>query len=1799
MATINEKTILRCPERLANEVEAPQNISFTINTNESECFYESDGPMSPICNLQKSIQRIFCDEDDDVDCIVNSFENVFLQSSEDILEEKPSHFQCEISQNRLDHLPDEIYISIMSYLPRYVPDVSHCYYDNHGVTSTNMITITAINQVYLNLCSTHPMDKCLILRNRFFHLNYVTIEDFMFNNVLEFEREWFTRIFEVSITRIILEEEIQNFRFTRFRVQCEETSQMQVQCDIFKQYDYTRKPYHIRTRRCKNHFGDIVAIDHKCFKRQSVLKCNNYMQSKSKKQRSPKFDLYRDILRYKNYTNDDFYGNFSDVSSDMYGHFESPRALKVQAEEEESYTNQFFSKYFLPRLNVHLAGQLESLGSDYIPKLFDDIITFVQMATQNIEGWNRYQTIYQAIRVFLKCRYNESSAKIFFDRVAPYIKSLFDDLSPQADFFATSRGFLNSYKNINESPIVVKLYKCCMFLLSMSIFDKFGITFDKFGFTKLEEVAMKKKLYKKTDFIYVICDTLLFVLERGYQVYLTGDISCLFHSGGTYKDVYDECRLLQRQQALLCNPEANGFTESDFRGRLDSVIEKLTNIDKHSFRLDKTDIKVVKLTLNDMLMIRDDLNTKAAARSNRKAPMGLLVFGDSGIGKTTITSILCTYFAKNQKLPCGDEFRYTVNPAAKFWNGFLTSQHTVILDDVANEDPTLGDPKSLNMIIQVMNNQAFCPDQASLELKGTTPFKGKLVVATTNVKTLNAYHYFSCPSAVQRRFPYIITPEVKPEYKDERGMLNSCKVPTDTAYPDLWYFKVEMVKPVPISRGKHYADIEVIREKMNMAELLTWFNEAIIKFNEDQNRVQECIKLMQETNLCLCCNLPDNLCPLRPQGLIEAAHSTFYLVFSFYLYLRLVSHIMYRIQSTTLYRRALLCYQFYTVMDKNVNLFQIKSNDLLRNLNDRDSWSRIGEKMQSALKQPKIFVPLVTMITLILTSYKTYKQLTPQGDVSKEVGTRPVEELSGRENVWYNNSFDLSPANFSRESSSSKGMEFTEFCTKIGENVCCSRIFSFKTQKYRGGRLLALGGHIYLANNHVIPDLSECGTLQIKFNSSLGVGANMTFNIGEADVHRIPEKDIAFLTLRSLPPKKRITKYFQRGSSNGIFNGFYAMRTKEGQFLLNPVKKIKLRPETVVKNTLYEIDSRNNLWGGLADNVTVDGDCGSPLIITSGFGYSIVGIHFLANEMYPGEVYATNIDGNFIEEIYSSLTHFNVSSGDFSNISSKSQTRAVGDLHKKSVFRYLSDGNAHVYGSFQDFRGKSKSSVTNTPMNPLLKDEKYKTKYCGPEMKSWVPWHIAAKDLVKPITTLDTSLLEKCAAGYINDVLSSIDESKIKDMLHPLDDFTAINGAQVAYIDKINRNTSAGNPWKMSKKFFMETIPPMHGMLDPVEVNDEIMDRVDDIILRYKNNEQAHPNFCAHLKDEPVSHAKAKIGKTRVFTGAPFDWTIVVRKYMLSFTRLVQNERLAFESAPGTIAQSIEWQEMYDYITKHGVENIVAGDYKAFDKKMSPKEILLAFDIIICFLKLSGNYTDEDIQIVRCIAEDTAFALVEFNGDLIQLFGSNPSGNPLTVILNGLVNCIRMRYVYAMLHPEGKFDDFKKNVSLMTYGDDNIMSVSVNTPWFNHTAIAKKFAELDIIYTMADKEAESVPFIHIDNASFLKRTWRKDDDLGCMVAPLDHDSIEKMLMVWNRSKSVTEEAQGISVISTALREYFFYGKETYNDKLIMLRKLVKDLKWDIWIEESTFPTFEELCENFKKSSKHCDSFDVYFPLSTY
>lgn len=369
------------------------------------------------------------------------------------------------------------------------------------------------------------------------------------------------------------------------------------------------------------------------------------------------------------------------------------------------------------------------------------------------------------------------------------------------------------------------------------------------------------------------------------------------------------------------------------------------------------------------------------------------------------------------------------------------------------------------------------------------------------------------------------------------------------------------------------------------------------------------------------------------------------------------------------------------------------------------------------------------------------------------------------------------------------------------------------------------------------------------------------------------------------------------------------------------------------------------------------------------------------------------------------------------------------------------------------------------------------------------PWLKAIEDLTHPVTLLNNDILEDCKKAFIADT-SHIPLDRV--MVYT--DVVAVNGAAgVHYCDKMNRKSSAGCPYKRSKKHYLEEMECALGedLVFPIH---EIRVRMGLIAETYWKGERWHPVFCGHLKDEPVSFAKALEGSTRLFTSSPMAWTILVRKYLLSVIVHMQNNRYDYECAPGIIAQSVEWERLRKYLVAKGKGRIVAGDYVKFDKRMSALIVLAAFDIVIDMCKRAG-YTEEDLKIVRGISIDTAFPNVDFNGDFIEFFGSNPSGHPLTVIINCLANSLYIRYCYAQLSLDlfGHYDlsKFKEHVNLMTYGDDNAMGVSEEIPWFNHTSIQKCLLNVDIGYTMADKNALSIPYIDISECTFLKRSDRK------------------------------------------------------------------------------------------------------------
>jgi hypothetical protein len=1394
-----------------------------------------------------------------------------------------------------------------------------------------------------------------------------------------------------------------------------------------------------------------------------------------------------------------------------------------------------------------------------------------------------------AITTFIKLRWNDAlCGKKFSKQIFNYLNTIFDiqddvdetEVQSADEILFNARFILDSCSSARNSAVFKKIYKAILYCMSMSIFDSIGMTFENCGYTKLQEAAMRKKFHSKLDFVTVLTDTLLFLLERGYQVYKTGDINTIFHCGGKYSEIFDTCERLKRQFLLLTNPEDHGFTESAFRADLNSVLEKLASIQRNSNLLDEYEKAGLRKYINEMKMMYDDLTTKTSARQTRKCPFSILIVGDSGIGKTTITEMLYQYFCKIHGLRSEPEYRYTRNAECDFWDGFSTEMHTIVLDDVAARKPNTTEDRSISEIIQIMNSAPFCPNQASLEQKGRTPLKAKFVIATTNVKTLNAYHAFTCPSAVQRRFPFVVTPTVKSEFLNSRGMLDSSKVDPNLSFPDLWTFKVEFVKPAPLASGRSLADFILIHDNLPLSDFLNWFREASRNFKIDQDKVFNSLHRMKEIELCRDCELPVDMCVHVQSGDTSVVLQTASAAVIMWYYL------IHKLRLDALYAKIFnFCVWvafFMKLLDTDPYEYIAMRTQRFR---EKEFWVQMGDKVKRKLNHPVAFTTAAGILTSGYFIYKFMKKVQVQTEDLNEVGRVPTADLKGRENVWYKNDITLTPFDISRESSSAKSMEFTSFTSKLEQNsIALILSLPHRVGYERPFKAFCVRGHIYMTNNHNIPLLERATSCRIIQSSGKdGVNQNMTITVCEEDVIRYPDMDIAFVVIKSLPPKKDFTRYFVKNSTNGVFDGSVVIRQADGSIKKLDVKN--MRKSTVKLNEAeVSLDVELSAWEGHVSSATELGDCGSIYAVKSERGYMIAGIHVAYSAFYK-KVICINVTSDFIDKALNEIDPLSVQSSSYEYLSSISAQRKVIDLHKKSVLRFIQNGRANIHGSLAGFRGKSKSRVTNTPMSSFLKDEGYNFKFTQPDMTSWAPWHIACKDMVQPVHDIDTSLLNKCVESYINEVTDSlIDPEHVSDMLHVLDTFTAINGAAgVSYIDKINRNTSAGNPWKKCKKFFMINTEPKHGMLDPVEVDIEIMDRVESMHKKYLNGECVHPNFCAHLKDEPVSFKKAKIGKTRVFTGAPFDWTILVRKFLLGFTRLLQNERLAFEAAPGTIAQSLEWHELYDHIVKFGDDRIIAGDYKAFDKSMSPVEILAAFDVIIHFCAMSGNYTQANIQVIRGIAEDTAFPLVDYNGDLIQFFGSNPSGHPLTVIINSIVNSLRMRYIFFKLNPEET--NFKKNVSLMTYGDDNIMSVSRNCMNFNHTVIAAEFLKMNIVYTMADKEAESVPFVHISEASFLKRTWRYDSELKCYLAPLDHESIEKMLMTWSRSKSITASEQGIDVIGTALREYFYYGRSVFEEKRKMLGELIWKLKWEDYVQYNTLSSYEDLMTEFQRISR--------------
>lgn len=1396
--------------------------------------------------------------------------------------------------------------------------------------------------------------------------------------------------------------------------------------------------------------------------------------------------------------------------------------------------------------------------------------------------------------------------------------------------FAQLRSVLNTYEKVKELPIYKKMHKFFMYLLCSGLLKGTNINFRSLQFDKFEEEAIKRTHKPGFDMVHAMLDTIVFVCEAGYEYFKTGSFDKFVHSGSSYEKWLSTSQRLKMQSKFLSNPEPHGINRFSFVSELKDAIEKGKAIVKFTGGLDKGEKLFLQKTLMELQLIEAEETTRRSAQQPRKDPFGILIHGSSHIAKSKLTEIMFKHYGKCFNLPIDDSYRYTRCPTDEYWSGFDSTQWCIVMDDIAFLAPTGEVDPTLKELLQVKNSVPYTPPQAALEDKGRTPVKAELLIATTNTKHLNLHAYFACPFAIARRLSFVVTPTVKKEFVKNGFMVDSKKIPptADGEYMDIWDFKVSV--PVPeseVAKDNQRTKYKEIESFDNIHSFLQWYIYVAEEHAESQFKADKAAKTMSEVRVCMGCKRIQQHCLcdsesehiyakcgvcqktignciceeqvdiddfddtyklklgiyakiVQGEDIIFGHVEQFLMLWRWYILGAILSCGSIRFFTTLI---ILLCIvsiffvirfsprllRFYYqwrlgYLWKYRLLFQFCGNDI-------DTWRLIFRLCGDKAARIKITrnylygLGLLLALPATLMSLRSLWRMYVKSDVSMSeqvhyanqgnLGSVPQPMVTEKKTFYYHDPYATTECEISGASKCAQG---DILINMISNNTA---VFHLKYPTIgKGAHTTAVNvhGNLWLVNKHAIK--AQIGILDVILDdTSKNVSRNITdISFSASDIREIPNSDAVLMQLRCIPPGKSLLQYFPLDALlEGVYKGKYVMRSRGGIISSLQVNCIKKGSCPVFGVPGYF---------GSAIRPTAVGDCGSVCVVEVGKSQVIFGSH--TSGAPTGGICMQHISQKMLNSIIEQFEP-QVSEGSIP-ISAPGYERSLTELHTKSSIRFLESGTAKVFGSFTGYRPRHKSKVEPTMFKDYVIEHGYKADF-GPPCMDWQPWHLAIKDMTTPVHCYLNEHIRTCEDAFFNDIIG-----KLGDQLNLLEVYSldvALNGADgVTYVDKLNCSTSAGNPFKKSKKNFLTQ---EDGKI--IQVDDIILNRVKQIEDCYDNNTRFHPQFCGHLKDEPVSLKKIAAGKTRVFTGGEFAWSIVVRKYLLSHIRLIQNNPFVFEAMPGVIAQSTEWRDLYNYIVAHGEDRIIAGDYGKFDKRMAAPFILSAFRILERLAKAAG-WPDSDLRYIRCIAQDTAFPCIDFNGDLIEIQG-NPSGHPLTVIINCLVNSLYMRYAFLLI--SGKpIQDFQNFVNLATYGDDNIMGVSLDCPNFNHTRIAMAMKCIGVDYTMAEKEAESIPYIHIKDSSFLKRAFRYDEDVGCIVAPLDESSFHKMMTARLPKDDMAPEAHAICVIETAQREYFFHGKSIFEAKQKFFHQLVEDCSLQSWVRDSTFPKYYDLVYDF-------------------
>jgi hypothetical protein len=376
-------------------------------------------------------------------------------------------------------------------------------------------------------------------------------------------------------------------------------------------------------------------------------------------------------------------------------------------------------------------------------------------------------------------------------------------------------------------------------------------------------------------------------------------------------------------------------------------------------------------------------------------------------------------------------------------------------------------------------------------------------------------------------------------------------------------------------------------------------------------------------------------------------------------------------------------------------------------------------------------------------------------------------------------------------------------------------------------------------------------------------------------------------------------------------------------------------------------------------------------------------------------------------------------------------------------------------------------------------------------------------------------------------------------ILSNLEAVTGIEGDDC--LPPVKRSSSAGYPWVATKTGM--------GKTKWLGCDDYFLSPDVELVMRLRENMaregKRYPTFWIDtLKDERRPLEKIEAVKTRVFSAGPMDYTLSFRKYFLGFAAHCMRNRIGNEISVGTNVYSFDWTKTVKKCTSKG-KKVIAGDFSNFDGTLLLPILYRILDIVNEF------YNDgEENALVRHVMWKEIINSIHLCGDNVYMWThSQPSGCPITAILNSIFNSVSMRYCWMVVFKNDPIMQsmrmFNKHVAMVSYGDDNVINISDEIcERFNQLTIAQAYATIGMIYTDEAKSGEMVKYRDIESVAYLKRKFVWNPEEMMWVAPLAMETVLEMTN-WIRGDLDQELSTSVNLETSAF-ELSLHGKETFD-----------------------------------------------------